>query len=299
MASVVRSNGQLPASDGIGVPNYAFPDVCVAVLARAAERREWLSRPLGVRPDYPDVDVDAARGLIASLLAREPEGCWLSLHDANALMATYGVPVAISHRCHDLDQVIAVAEEVDGALTLRADLTNPPHTSELDAVLQGLKGKSALRAGWGELERRVQIAGRAWTGAIVQPMVPPGGDVLVGSFRDVDLGAVLAVGLGGPRAGLSEGIVCRRPPSTDTDADELIDACRGVATELDGYRGAPQLDRAALRDLILRFARMIDELPELVEADLNPIRCTTHSSIVLDMRVRIAPRRPSRRVKTW
>jgi hypothetical protein len=36
-----------------------------------------------------------------------------------------------------------------------------------------------------------------------------------------------------------------------------------------------------------------------VEADLNTIRCTTDSSLVLDMRVRIAPRQPSRRVKTW
>ena len=88
-------------------------------------------------------------------------------------------------------------------------------------------------------------------------------------------------------------------PSTDTEADELIDACRGVATELDGFRGAPALDRAALRELILRFAVLLDEVPEVVEADLNPIRCTTDSSLVLDMRVRIAPRRPSRRVKTW
>ena len=37
----------------------------------------------------------------------------------------------------------------------------------------------------------------------------------------------------------------------------------------------------------------------MVEADLNPVRCTTEGSVVLDMRVRIEPRRPTKRVKTW
>ena len=166
-------------------------------------------------------------------------------------------------------------------------------------MLLGLEGEPALRAGWRELERRVRIAGWEWSGAIVQRLAPPGANVLVGSFRDPDLGTVIVAGRGGRRAGLSESIVCRRPPSTDIEADELLDGCRGVATELDGFRGAPALDRAALRELILRFALLLDEVPEVVEADLNPIRCTTDSSVVLDMRVRIAPRRPSRRVKAW
>ena len=62
VASVVRSDGRLPAS-GQGVPNHLFPEVCVAELARAAERRAWLSRPLGVRPVLPRPGRDrGARG---------------------------------------------------------------------------------------------------------------------------------------------------------------------------------------------------------------------------------------------
>ena len=299
VASVVRSDGRLPPSNGASVPNYAFPDTCVAVLARAVERREWLSRPLGVRPDYPDLDKDAAHSLISSVLDREPEGGWLSLHDSAALLGTYAIPVAVSHRCRNIEHTLAVANEIGGPVALKADFVPPAHASEIDAVLLGLEGEPALRAGWRELERRVQIAGREWAGAIVQPLVPPGADVLVGSFRDPDLGTVIVIGLGGRQAGLSESIVSRRPPTTDIEADELIDACPGVATELDGFRGAPALDRAALRELILRFALLLDEVPEVAEADLNTIRCTTDSSLVLDTRVRIAPRQPSRRVKTW
>ena len=241
----------------------------------------------------------AARALIASFLDHEPAGGWLSLGDAEALLATHGIPVVASDRCRDLERAVAAAQEIGGPVALKADFGAPAHASEIDAVLLGLEGEPAVRSGWRELERRVQTAGREWTGAIVQPLVGPGADVLVGAFSDPDLGTVIAVGLGGRQAGLAETVAFRLPPATDVEADELIDASRGVAAQLDGFRGAPPLDRAALRELILRFALLLGEVPELVEADLNPVRCTTHGCVVLDTRLRIERRRSPRRVRTW
>ena len=168
-----------------------------------------------------------------------------------------------------------MAREIGGPVALKADFAAPARASEIDAVLLGLEGESAVRSGWRELERRVRTAGREWTGAIVQPLVATGVDVLVGAFSDPDLGPVIAVGLGGSRAGLGETVAFRLPPATDVEADELIDACHGVATELDGFRGGAALAREALRELILRFALLLREVPEVVEADLNPVRCTT------------------------
>ncbi len=160
---------------------------------------------------------------------------------------------------------------------------------------------SAVRSGWAELERRVHAAGREWIGAIVQRMVAPGGaDVLVGAISDPDLGPVLAVGFGGRRAGLGGRTAgFRLLPVTDADADELIDSAEGVATQLDGFRGSSVLDREALRELMLRFALLLRELPEVVETDLNPVRCMPRGCVVLDMRLRVERLRPVERVQTW
>ena len=87
-------------------------------------------------------------------------------------------------------------------------------------------------------------------------------------------------------------------PPRDTGKTR-IDACAGVATQLDGVRGSALLDRKALRELIVRFALLLQETPGIVEADLNPVRCTTHGCIVLDTRLRIEPRHPAERAKTW
>ena len=298
VASVVCGDGRLAARDA-GIPNYLFPETCVAVLARAAERRAWLSRPLGVRPDYTDVDASAARAVIAQALDRLPGGGWLSLREAQALLATHGIPVAASYRCRDLEQALAVATDIAGPVTLKADIANAQRAGGIDAVLLGLEGEATLRSGWHELERRVQTAGGHWTGAIIQRLVSPGADVLLGAFTDPDLGRVVAVGPGGQHAGLADTITVRLPPVTDVDADELIASCPAVAGELDRFRGPAALDRQALRELILRLALLLGEVPEVVEADLNPVRCTTDTSIVLDTQMRIEPRRPVKRVKTW
>ncbi len=298
VASVVCGDGRLAARQA-GIPNYLFPETCAAVLARAAERRAWLSRPLGVRPEYADVDASAARAVLSQAFDRLPGGGWLSPSEALTLLATHGIRVAASHRCGDLERALAVAAQIDNPVTLKADVVAPERAGEIDATMLTIEGEAALRSGWRELERRVRSAGGNWTGAIIQRLVDPGADVLLGTFTDPDLGPVVALGPGGQPAGLAATIAVRLPPVTDVDADELIASCHTVADELDRLRGSSALDGQALRELILRFARLLGEVPEVVEADLNPIRCTTDTTLVLDTQMRIEPRHPITRVKTW
>ena len=87
--------------------------------------------------------------------------------------------------------------------------------------------------------------------------------------------------------------------ATDAEADELIDSSQGVRTELDGFRCNAPPDRHALRCLILRFALLLRHVPEIVEVDLNPVRCMSTGCLVLDMRLRIEHQRPVKRIKTW
>ena len=133
-------------------------------------------------------------------------------------------------------------------MALKADFAAPAHAGDIDAVLLGLEGESAVRSGWRELEQRVRAAGREWTGVIVQRLMPSGADVLVGAFSDPALGSVIAVGLGGRQARRAESVAFRLLPATDVEADELIDAER-VALPLSWTgSGAP------LRSIVRRCA---------------------------------------------
>ena len=60
-----------------------------------------------------------------------------------------------------------------------------------------------------------------------------------------------------------------------------------------GFRGAPAADSAALADLLLRLARLGDDLPEVAELDLNPVLALPDGCVVVDARVRVERPRPT------
>jgi acetyltransferase len=166
-------------------------------------------------------------------------------------------------------------------------------------VLLGLEGETALRAGWEALRDRVARAGRDWFGATVQPLAEAGVDVLVGAIHHRDLGVVAGVGAGGRQAGLAGDVAFRLAPSTDVDADELLTGAPVVSAWLDGARGLPPLDRDALAGAVLRLTRLFEDVPELVEGDLNPVRVHRDGAVVLDARLRAGRRTATERIRTW
>ena len=82
----------------------------------------------------------------------------------------------------------------------------------------------------------------------------------------------------------------RIAPLTDRDADELLHEIRGLAAA-QGYRGQPAADVDALRDLLLRVSRLADDVPEIVELDLNPVIALPagHGCRVVDARIKVRP----------
>jgi acyl-CoA synthetase (NDP forming)/RimJ/RimL family protein N-acetyltransferase len=298
VASILGADGGLPASGGGGVPNFLFPETCAAVLARGVERREWLSRPLGQQAVIDDHDPRWVRTMIGETLAHR-DASWLTIEQSQALLDGYRIDRVASALCDDVEHAVAAAVAVDGPVALKAAFPPPAHAADIDAVLLGLEGEEAVRAGWRELERRVRLAERHFNGVIVQPLLGPGADVLIGAVSHPDLGPVMALGLGGRQAGLAGTAAFRVLPATDVEADELIDASESVVAQLEGFRGAATLDREALRAMLLRFAVLLRDLPEVVEADLNPVRCMAQGSTVIDTRIHIERRLAPVRVKTW
>lgn len=305
VASVLSGDGRRAQRQDRSVPNFRFPETCAAVLARAVERREWLSRALGQRPAFDGIDAETARARVAAWLDDhhvvdpQEDGAWLPTTECEALLAAYGIPFVTSEQCSDIERAVSIAAAVGGSVVLKADFAPPAHATDVDAVLLGLEGDVAVRAGWQELERRSQLAGREWRGVIVQPLVGSGADVLVGALADSELGQVMAVGLGGRQAGLGRDVAYRLLPFTDVDARELVDASEAVAIQLGGFRGSLPRDRVALQDLILRFAALLRAVPELVEVDLNPVRCLPDRALVLDMRMRVERRSRPEAVTRW
>ena len=85
---------------------------------------------------------------------------------------------------------------------------------------------------------------------------------------------------------LLKDVAVRLTPLTDRDAAEMV---RSLATFplLDGYRGAPKADVAALEDLLLRVSALVEAHPEIAELDCNPVKALPNKAVVVDARIRV------------
>ena len=57
---------------------------------------------------------------------------------------------------------------------------------------------------------------------------------------------------------------------------------------LTGFRGSEPVDTDALQDVVLRMGRLAEDLPEIAEADCNPVVATPQGAFVLDARMRVS-----------
>jgi acyl-CoA synthetase (NDP forming) len=87
----------------------------------------------------------------------------------------------------------------------------------------------------------------------------------------------------------------RIAPLTDRDTDELLAEIRSTKL-LDGYRGRPPADVEALAEVLLRVSRLAEEIPDIVELDLNPVMVLPagQGCRIVDARIKVGRRRQRR-----
>ena len=82
-------------------------------------------------------------------------------------------------------------------------------------------------------------------------------------------------------------------PLTRTDTASMLRELRSFPL-LDGYRGGPKCDIAALEDVLLRISALVEDHPHIAEMDCNPVMVSASGAVVVDARVKVAPVAPRR-----
>jgi acetate---CoA ligase (ADP-forming) len=288
--SAAGSPPELRAGDS-AIPSYAFPEDAARALGRAAEYGSWRERSEGRVPDLPDARRDEAAALIAAALAEGREPNWLAPDQVATLLDCYGIAMAEWRLAGTPEDAGAAAAELGGPVALKVVAPRLVHKSEAHAVRLGLSGADQVRSAAEEMLTAVGVQGYMVHGFLVQRMVADGVELLVGVVHDSSFGPVVACGAGGTAVELLKDVTVRLTPLTDRDAAEMVRS-RATFPLLDGYRGAPKADVAALEDLLLRVAALVEGHPEVAELDLNPVRALTQGVVVVDARVRVEAANP-------
>ncbi|HZU19514.1 MAG TPA: GNAT family N-acetyltransferase [Candidatus Dormibacteraeota bacterium] len=271
------------------VPVYTFPEDAARALGRVATWAEWRRRPEIPPFEPPDARTDEARAIVARALG---EGAgWLRPEAVTAILDCYGIRLPETRLAASPEEAARAARALGGTVALKAFGPGIVHKTELGAVALSLSGPRAVRSAAERMLARLGAAGVAVEGFLVQRMLAPGVEMIVGVVQDPLFGPVLACGAGGTAVELLKDVSVRLTPLSPPEADEMLRSLKSFPL-LEGHRGRPRADLDSLRELVLRVGALAEDLPELAELDLNPVIVGPSGAAAVDARIRVEPRTP-------
>jgi acyl-CoA synthetase (NDP forming) len=270
---------------GTRIPSFAFPEQAAIAMAHAARYGRWRERPLGAIPRFHDTNVDEAVAIVAAALGRGGAG-WLTAEEVERLFGCYGLRTARSERVSTPQEAGDAAARIGLAVAIKAFGPDIVHKTEVGAVALGLSGPAETTGAAREMVERVAAAGLTLEGFLVQEMVQEGVEMLVGVAHDPLFGPVVACSAGGTTVELVRDVAVRLTPITDLDAAEMVRSLRTFPL-LEGFRGAPKVDVAALEEVILRVSALVENHASIAEMDCNPVMVLPHGALIVDARIRV------------
>ena len=271
-------------ADGMRIPSFAFPEQAAIAMAHAGAYGRWLERPSGTVPRFHDLRADEATAIIAAGLERETG--WLTAEEVDDLLGCYGLPVVRSERATTPEEAGAAAARIGRPVALKAFGPDIVHKTDVGAVRLGLSGSVDVARAAGDMAGTIAAAGLTLKGFVVQEMVTEGVEMLVGVAHDPLFGPVVACSAGGTAVELVRDVSVRVTPITDLDATEMVHSLKTFPL-LDGFRGAPKTDIAALEEVILRVSALVGAHRSIAEMDCNPVMVLTRGAVIVDARIRV------------
>ena len=241
-----------------GVPVYAGIDTALRALSHA-RRLHRNPRPL------PTVTPSPAA---ADLHPGYP--------GARDLLTVAGIAFPAAEIVRSADDLPAACVRLSAPYVLKAGWLE--HKSEMGGVRVGLATPQQLTEAFAEMAGRLGAGDYVIEELDTRPDVV---EVLVGARRDPDLGAVVVVGAGGTEAELYRDVALELAPVDTATAHDMLRRLQCAAL-LDGWRGKPAVDTAALADVVVAVSELAAARGDITEIEINPVRVAPTGALAVD-----------------
>jgi acetyltransferase len=273
------------------IPDYRFPERAAMAMG-VLWRRASLLEAFPPEPEILDGVRPAEAAEVLAGAARGAEGFIDSTAAARAL-AAYGVATPSEGLAATAQEAVAAARRFGFPVAMKIASPDIPHKSDAGGVRLGLRSENEVSEAFREM-RAAATASHPQAhvlGALVQPMIREGQEVIVGVVRDEQFGPLVMFGAGGVEVESLRDVSFGLGPLSRVEAEGLIDSTQ-AGRRLRGNRGVPPADREAVVEALLRLAQLAVDQPEIAEVEINPLRVFEEGggATALDVRLRLDTR---------
>lgn len=204
--------------------------------------------------------------------AEPPDQSWTGVIgevEAKRFLATYQIGVPEERWVDSAANAVAAAAAIGYPVVVKVQSRDIAHKTEVGGVKLGLRTAAEVRRAYAEVKDAAR--GVRFEGVLVSHQVEPVAELIAGISSDPQFGNMVLVGMGGIFTESLREVSLRMPPIDEQIAAEMLGELRGVAV-LDGVRGRPPADRAALLRVLVALGDIALDLGDrLVELDINPL----------------------------
>ncbi|KQQ89227.1 GNAT family N-acetyltransferase [Massilia sp. Leaf139] len=275
-----------------GMPTFDTPEDAVAGFLQIVRYRQNQNLLMQVPPSVSSIAASergAARALVREALAG---GRYLLTDpETKAILRAYGMDLVETRAAADVDEAVVAARGIGFPVAVKILSPDVMHKSDVGGVALDLDSEQAVRAAAQRVRKRLQELrpDARFEGFSVQAMArrPEGHELILGAATDPVFGPVILFGQGGIAVQVADDHAVALPPLNAVLARDLIGRTR-VARLLAGYRNRPPAHMDAIVATLVQVSRLVADIPEIVELDINPLLADASGAIVLDARMRLA-----------
>ncbi|MHA2182149.1 MAG: acetate--CoA ligase family protein, partial [Promethearchaeota archaeon] len=276
------------------IPCYHFPDRAAHSLKTLINRSEYLSTTPLNELNIPKFKVKKKRVKEIFSSVREDKRTVLLSYETSEVFDCYGIKSPKSRLAQTPRQARILLSET-GKSVMKIVSPHIIHKTDVGGILLNIETEQDA------FEAYIQIVNNAKKfgpqnakiyGVEVQEMIdfktePKVNEIIIGMSEDPQFGPLLMFGTGGIYANFMQDVAFALSYKfTKDDAKNLIEGTK-IYNLLQGVRGESPSDIEAVLDVLLRLSQLVNDFPEIVELDINPLLAFVKGYSAVDIKITI------------
>ena len=276
------------------IPTYPTPEEAVKTYMYMYRYRRNLDL-LYETPDELPVDLMPPISHL-KLMVRKAIGdgkLLLPQADADKFLDAYNIPRLGGGYARTEEEALMVARRVGYPVVIKVVSQEIVHKSDVGGVVTNITSTEMLAHEFAKLMDRVKVLkpDARIDGVYVQKMAKDVDyELILGSKKDRDFGAVLLFGSGGVGVELFRDFSIGLPPVNQVLARRMMEETTIYRALAHGLRNKAPANLKALEEVVVRFSNMITDFPEIAEVDINPLSVAEGKVFAVDARILLDPR---------
>jgi acetyltransferase len=276
------------------IPCYHFPDRAAHSLKALVKRRDYLRNTPLHKLEIPRFKVNKIRVKEIFSGVREDKRTVLLSYETSEIFEYYGIKSPKSRLAQTPRQARKLLSET-GKSVMKIVSPHIIHKTDVGGILLNIETEQDAFEAYIQIVNNTKKFGPQNAkiyGVEVQEMIdfkiePKVNEIIIGMSGDPQFGPLLMFGSGGIYANFMQDVsFALAYKFTKDDARKLVESTK-IFNLLQGVRGESPSDVEAILDVLLRLSQLVNDFPEIVELDINPLLAFVKGYSAVDIKITI------------